>query len=1063
MDTQIAMLWMRGRLSFLERLCVQSFLDAGHHVALFSYDEIDAVPDGVERRDASDVLPEDGFLVHERTGSPALHSDLFRYKLLAQQDRTIWADTDAYCMRPFDPVDGHFYGWESVHHVNGGVLALPSDSLTLNALLDFTRDEYAIPPWIKKWQRRDLREAAERGEPVHVGHQTWGVWGPHAITHFLGETGEISRALPQAALYPYSFADRRMMLRRGADHSNAVTDETRSIHLYGRRMRKRLAEAEKGFPDPTSLLGQLLIKHRIDPCEYPLRELPDPDRDHPFARVFREAAEGRTIHQSAGLPKSKAAGNPQGPRPLECVLAVTTMRNEGPYILDWVAYHLGVGITHFLVYTNDCDDQTDLILNRLAALGVVTRVDNPVEPGERPQRVALEHASNHPLLRAADAYVVMDVDEYVNIHVGEGRLADLFAACGDPDLISMTWRFFGCDSALAFEDRPVPAQFTRAAPLETRKPHQNWGFNTIVRREAPNPRIGDHRPLEPTGPMPKWTNGSGRQMPDGYLDSGWRSNKHSWGYDLVTLNHYAIRSIDGFLVKRDRGRTNHVNRDQGVTYWNTHNRNDEEDRSILDRLHLMEPARKRFRDDPVLSSLHAEACAWHMEKARTLADEPDTKKLLSEIAPSYLAQSAMKHALASDEVSKQARPEDEADRPKPAAFTPTGDPIHIGKENEKAFAALLNRVGPRFPHLEPDGIDRSSGKVVIVTSMKNEGAFILEWIAYHLSIGVDHFLVYTNDCDDPTEAILQRLSDLGYVTRRDNPFDRASGQKPQRGALNAAWQEQLVQDADWVGVIDVDEFINIHVGDGTLGTLFKEMNDPNVISMTWRFFGSRGIERFEDRWITEQFVRCAPCYLPRPRLGWGFKSLFHKSAPVGKLGVHRPLDLDPARMDELRWVNGSGRIMPEHSIQNATWFSRKNSIGYGMVTLNHYILRSAESFLVKRQRGRINHVDQDQGLAYWIRRNYATEVDTSIHHRLPAAKAALARLTEDKKLADLHKEAVTWHQARIRALRADPDYDALFEAITNPSLDDAIFTFDGAEATDAGEVDERLDSVHAAE
>ena len=78
MDHQIAMLWMRGSLSFLEQLCVQSFLDAGHHVILYSYAPVGGVPDAVEHRDAADILPEDGFLVHERTGSPALHSDLFR-------------------------------------------------------------------------------------------------------------------------------------------------------------------------------------------------------------------------------------------------------------------------------------------------------------------------------------------------------------------------------------------------------------------------------------------------------------------------------------------------------------------------------------------------------------------------------------------------------------------------------------------------------------------------------------------------------------------------------------------------------------------------------------------------------------------------------------------------------------------------------------------------------------------------------------------------------------------------------------------------------------------------
>ena len=59
-DFQIAMLWMRGSLSFLEQLCVQSFLDAGHHVVLYSYEPIGHVPDGVELRDAGEILPEEG-------------------------------------------------------------------------------------------------------------------------------------------------------------------------------------------------------------------------------------------------------------------------------------------------------------------------------------------------------------------------------------------------------------------------------------------------------------------------------------------------------------------------------------------------------------------------------------------------------------------------------------------------------------------------------------------------------------------------------------------------------------------------------------------------------------------------------------------------------------------------------------------------------------------------------------------------------------------------------------------------------------------------------------------
>ena len=1034
MEFQIAMLWMRGELSFLEQLCVQSFLDAGHHVALYSYEPIGRVPDGVELRDASDILPETGFLVHERTGSPALHSDLFRYKLLEKMDRTIWADTDAYCLRRFQPVDGHLYGWESEYHVNGGVLGLPQDSATLAALLEFTRDEFAIPPWEKRWKRKEWEAARDAGRPVHVGEQTWGVWGPHAITHFLHETGEVARALPQVALYPYSFAFRRKLVTAGVDHAGAITDETQSVHLYGRRIRKRLAEKDQGLPDPESLLGQYLLKHRIDPCAAPLRDYPDPDRDHPFARRYREASEGRLYPSAA-----------RDVRSLDDVVAVTTMRNEGPFILDWVAYHMGVGITHFLVYTNECDDETDAILDALAMRGLVTRVDNPVEPGGKPQRQALEDAATHPLVRRADAVVVIDVDEYINIHVGEGRLTDLFRAAGDPDLISMTWRLFGTSGIREYVDVPVAELFTRAAPLLTRKPHQAWGFKTIFRREAPFNGFGVHRPNGPTGPMPHWVNGSGAQMPERYLESGWRSGIDCWGYDLVSLHHYAVRSCESFLVKRDRGRTNHVARPQGIVYWNTYNRNDEEDRSILPRLALGQGLRQAFAKDPVLGPLHERAVTWHRRRIADLRESGREAVFFGAISAD-----PMSHQVEEVELP-EAEPVAKTERVVGGElFQIRQEPPATGRAAEDQFRGLMSRIQKRQDVLTPLDPSPASDNIVIVTSMKNEGCFILEWIAYHMSIGVTHFLVYTNDCDDPTNAVLDRLGALGIVTRKDNPFNKEAGQKPQRGALNDAIDMAVVKQADWVGVIDVDEFVNIHVGDGTFAALLEAAGDPNVISMTWRFFGNQGVHAYEDHWQTEQFTACAPLYIPKPRLGWGFKSFYRPDGPFGKIGVHRPLDLDEDRAGEVRWVNGAGRVMPDRVVRKNEWFSRKDTIGYDMVTLNHYVLRSAESFLVKRQRGRINHVDQDQGVAYWCNRNYATETDRSILAHLPRARAVWTRLLADPELARLHDEAVAWHRGRIAMLMAEPEYRALYDAITDPTLPDAIWRERVAEEGDPG-------------
>ncbi len=273
-EYRIGALWIGGALSFMEQLCLKSFVDAGHHVRLYTYGAVDHIPDGIEVADAATVLSMDTAIRHTRTGSPAPQADRFRYHMLAQNDDMIWADTDAYCLRPFTTETGHFYGWESEHHVNNGVLGLPRDSETLRELIEFTSDEYAIPEWLPLAEQDRLRAAKAAGTPVGVGDQEWGAWGPRALTWFLHKTGEIRYALPRAALYPISFKDRRKLVQRDSDAGQYLTPDTVSIHFYGRRIRKRIQEAEGGAPHPASLIGRLLLRHGIDPAQAPLPDLP---------------------------------------------------------------------------------------------------------------------------------------------------------------------------------------------------------------------------------------------------------------------------------------------------------------------------------------------------------------------------------------------------------------------------------------------------------------------------------------------------------------------------------------------------------------------------------------------------------------------------------------------------------------------------------------------------------------------------------------------------------------------------------------------------------------------
>ena len=326
----------------------------------------------------------------------------------------------------------------------------------------------------------------------------------------------------------------------------------------------------------------------------------------------------------------------------------------------------------------------------------------------------------------------------------------------------------------------------------------------------------------------------------------------------------------------------------------------------------------------------------------------------------------------------------------------------------------------------------ATNSVTVVTAMRNEGPFILDWIAHNRVIGIAQHLVYTNDCADGTEGLLDALAGAG-VTRRDNPF-RETGNVPQHAALRAAEDEQVVEDADWLLALDVDEYINVHAGAGRIEDLFAAVPHAHVFSMPWRLFGNADVHAFEDRPVTEQFTRAAPEYAARPLQAWAFKSLYRNAGLFRRMGVHRPKGLNAATQSNLRWIDGAGRDMPPGTWRSG-WRMSKATWGYDLVTLNHYAVRSAESFLVKRDRGRANHTDRDQGLAYWFRMNQNAEKEFSIQRHTTAVAAEKARLLTLPGVAEAHEASVDWHRTRVGALRNDPAQAALYDQITSRKLE----------------------------
>jgi len=324
-------------------------------------------------------------------------------------------------------------------------------------------------------------------------------------------------------------------------------------------------------------------------------------------------------------------------------------------------------------------------------------------------------------------------------------------------------------------------------------------------------------------------------------------------------------------------------------------------------------------------------------------------------------------------------------------------------------------------------------RFLAVLTVRNEAAFLLEWLAHHKAVGFTDFLIFSNDCQDGTDALLDRLDAMGEIThlRNDGPYDKGGIQFT---ALKHADRLDLVREADWILPLDVDEFVNIHTGDGTLPDLLTALPDATAITLTWRLFGNAGLVRFTDTPVLESFTRCAPVIMYWPWRSAMFKTLYRNDGIYRKLGVHRPRNPDEDRLDDAHWFDGEGRSLSQQ-FKTRRVFSNYGRSNYALVQLNHYPLGAMESYVVKADRGRAVHSDHLLGMDYWVERNFNTDSDLSIQRMAPQSAPILQRLRSDPDLRKLHKSAVDWRQSRFRNLLLQEPYRALFSRLlmTQPS------------------------------
>lgn len=307
---------------------------------------------------------------------------------------------------------------------------------------------------------------------------------------------------------------------------------------------------------------------------------------------------------------------------------------------------------------------------------------------------------------------------------------------------------------------------------------------------------------------------------------------------------------------------------------------------------------------------------------------------------------------------------------------------------------------------------------VLIATAKDEGHNILEWVAHHRLAGFDDFILFQNDSSDGTEQTLEILQDLGLVRYFDNP---APPGRHQMKAYRRASRMRAFQTADFAMVLDLDEFVNIRVGDKTLTSLYAALPDFDHLALNWRLFGSGQIPVISDDLVTARFSDTTS---PERYTRWftGYKSLFRPSV-FAIPGIHRPKE--PRKSEgEIVCVNGSGLVAPEFAQIN--WRS-KDPLMARFACVHHYAVKDVETFILKSVRGSAHQIHRSLQEKYWRKRNFGGTRDFSLVERAPLVWNEMLKLDRlsGGRLMTLRSEAFAYHRGKLQALRHDERYNDL--------------------------------------
>jgi len=224
----------------------------------------------------------------------------------------------------------------------------------------------------------------------------------------------------------------------------------------------------------------------------------------------------------------------------EVGLAVAAIiRDEGPYLNEWVAFHHMLGVERFVLYDNGSVDSPVDHLRRWIEAGIVEFIPWPhFLKATNAQHMSYAHACKH-LEGRAEWVAFLDLDEYL-FPPGGGTLTDAMAKFGDESAVAVFLRCFGPGGN---ETRPEGLVTSNYRQCLEDTHWENRQYKSIVRPERVVAVVGAQR-FELRGQRHSAVDENGKAL--------YHSTKHDHTSTHLRINHYATRSLEEFEAKLKR-------------------------------------------------------------------------------------------------------------------------------------------------------------------------------------------------------------------------------------------------------------------------------------------------------------------------------------------------------------------------------------------------------------------------------------------------------------------------------------------------------------------------------